>query len=151
MSQALKTIEQYIAQDRKKDTIFIGFNAEYAKVFLGMKSPTEDEHFMSWLDRDKSNWEKRDEFKQFMAKELPHVHYCDVYDYVPPSYLQWPYLGTIALDIEAGSEEELLLNRIYEDETGEPVSLDAVVYSMSYENAKRRFEKREELERLEYE
>jgi len=49
MAQFLQTIEEYIATTRKKDTIFVGFNAEFAKVFLGIKTP-DDENFMSWLD-----------------------------------------------------------------------------------------------------
>ena len=150
MAQLLHTIEEYIATIRKKDTIFVGFNAEFAQVFLGIKTPN-DENFMSWLDKDKTNWEKREEFKQFMAKELPHVSYCDVFDYVPPSYLQWPFLGTIALDIEAGGAEEQWLNSIYEDEDGEPKSLDTVIYIMSYESAQRRWKLRDDREKMEYE
>ena len=151
MAQVLDTIEGYIANVRKKDTIFVGFNAEYAKVFLRIKKTTEDEPFMSWLDTDKTNWEKREEFIQFMAKELPDVQYCDVFDYVPPSYLQWPFLGTIALDIEAGGEVERLLNSKYENEEGKPISLDTVIYIMSYKDAVRRWKIRDEHERMEYE
>lgn len=150
MAQVLDTIEGYIANVRKKDTIFVGFNAEYAKVFLGIKNPVEDEPFMSWLDRDKTNWEKRDEFIRFITQELPDVQYCDVFDYVPSSYLQWPFLGTIALDIEAGGVEEQLLNSKYEDEEGNPILLDTVVYIMSYEDAVRRWKIRDEHERMEY-
>ena len=143
MPRALKTIEQYITQDRKKDTIFIGFSPTYAKAFLRMDmSEEEREH---WLDKENVNWKKREEFIQFMTQEMPHVKLTDVFDYFSPSWELWPFLGTIAIDVEAGGPEEDVLNRRYEDETGEPISLDAVVYIMSYENAKRRFEKREEL------
>lgn len=151
MPKLLDSIEGYIAKVRKKDTIYIGFNESYAKVFLGMEEPISQEHPFEWLDKEKTNWEKREEFKRFMAKELPDINLVDVYDYVPPTYLVWPFLGTIAINIDAGSVEERLISSRYEDEKGNPKSLDAVVYIMSYEDAKRRWEQRDEIERAEYE
>jgi hypothetical protein len=150
MPQLLKAIEQFIAEDRQKDTIYIGFNPDYAKVFMGIAHLSDyDDPFM-WLDKEKTNWDKREEFKQFMAAELPHIALSDVYDYVPPGYLQWPFLGTIAIDVEVDSPEYHIINNRYEDADGEPKALDAVVFIMSYEDAVQRWKKREELEDLEY-
>lgn len=149
MPQLLDSIEGYITNVRKKDTIFIGFNELYAKVFLGMEDPFSQEEPFQWLDKEKTNWDKREEFKRFIAKELPEINLIDVYDYVPLTYLVWPFLGTIAIDVEIGSPEYDAINSRYEDEHGNPKSLDAVVYIMSYEDAKRRWEKRQEIERIE--
>ena len=140
MPRALKTIEQYIVEDRQKDTIFIGFSPTYAKAWMRLEmSEEEREH---WLDEENVNWEKREEFIQFMAQELPHVKLTDVFDKVPLSWELWPFLGTIAIDVEAGGSEEDIINGRYEDETGEPISLDAVVYIMTYENAQKAWERR---------
>lgn len=144
MAQVLDTIEGYIANVRKRDTIYIGFNPNYAKEVL--KISAEDLVSDDWLDKKKTNWEKREEFKQFMAETLPNIVLTDVFDYVHPGYIEWPFLGTIAIDVEIDSLEYHLVNNRYEDENGEPYSLDAVVYVMSYEDAKRRYEKRKEYE-----
>lgn len=144
MAQVLDTIEGYIANVRKKDTIFIGFSPTYAKVFMDI--PIEDESPFGWLSKENVNWKKRDEFKQFMAETLPNIKLTDVFDYVHPEYIEWPFLGTIAIDVEIDSPEYHLINDRYEDESGKPYSLDAVVYVMSYEDAKRRYEKRKALE-----
>lgn len=135
MAQVLKTIEQYITEDRKCDTIFIGFNEEYAKASLGIREPVEDEGFMAWLDKDKTNWAKREEFIQWMSENYPSIKLVDVFDNVPIGYLQWPFLGTIAIDVDIDSPEYHAINSRYEDEQGEPYSLDAVVWSMTFEIA----------------
>jgi hypothetical protein len=144
MAQVLDTIEGYIANVRKRDTIYIGFNPNYAKEAL--KISAEDSIPDNWLDKKMTNWEKRDEFKQFMSETLPNIVLTGVFDYVHPGYIEWPFLGTIAIDVEIDSPEYHLINNRYEDEHGEPYSLDAVVYLMSYDNAKRRYEKRKEYE-----
>lgn len=143
MSQILQTIEGYIAQTRKKDTIFISFNEEYAKAFMGIREPSEEEGFMSWLDKDKTNWAKREEFKQFIVETMPKIKLTDVYDNVPIGYIEWPFLGTIAIDTEIDSPEYNAINSRYEDETGNPISLDAVVWIMTYEQAKKLHAKKE--------
>ncbi|MDD3595887.1 hypothetical protein [Sulfuricurvum sp.] len=143
MSQILQTIEEYIAQTRKKDTIFISFNEEYAKAFMGIREPSVEEGFMSWLDKDKTNWAKREAFKQFIVETMPKIKLTDVYDNVPIGYIEWPFLGTIAIDAEIDSPEYNAINSRYEDETGNPISLDAVVWIMTYEQAKKLHAKKE--------
>jgi len=144
MAQVLDTIEGYIANVRKKDSIFIGFSPMYAKVFMDI--PIEDESPFGWLSKKNVNWEKRDEFKQFMAETMPEIKLTDVYDNVPVGYIEWPFLGTIAINVEIDSSEYHAINNRYEDENGEPYELDAVVYIMRYEDALRAYEKRKALE-----
>lgn len=144
MAQVLDTIEGHIANVRKKDTIFIGFSPTYAKVFMDI--PIEEESPFGWLSKENVNWEKREEFKKFMAETMPHISLTDVYDNIPVEYIEWPFLGTLAIDVEIDSPEYHAINNRYEDENGEPYTLDAVVYIMKYEDALRVYEKRKALE-----
>jgi hypothetical protein len=143
MARVLDTIEGYITKVRQKDTIFISFNELYAKAYMGIQEPSGDDGFMNWLDKDKTNWEKCEEFKAFMTETMPHVTLTDVFDNVPVGYMEWPFLGTIAIDVEVESPEYHAINSRYEDESGEPKSLDAVVWIMTYEQAKKLHEKKE--------
>lgn len=144
MAQVLDTIEGYITNVRKRDTIFIGFSPTYAKVFMDL--PIEDESTFGWLSKENVNWEKREEFKQFMVKTMPEIKLTDVYDNVPVGYMEWPFLGTIAIDVEIDTPEYDIINSRYEDENGEPYFLDAVVYIMKYEDALKAYAKRKALE-----
>ena len=143
MAQVLKTIEEYIATIRKKDTIFISFNEPYARASLGMVNDVDVTDFMWFLDKDKTNWEKREEFIKWMRETYPNVHLEDVFDDVPMGYLEWPFLGTIAIDVDIDSPEDHAINSRYEDEKGKPYSLDAVVWSMTFEIAQGRHAKKE--------
>lgn len=150
MPQVLDTIESHIVNVRKRDTIFITFNEEYAKAFMGIREPAEDEGFMDWLSKENTNWEKREEFKHFIAEAMPHVKLTDVYDNVPIGFIEWPFLGTIAIDVEIDSPEFHMINSHYEDENGEPKSLDAVIWIMTYEQAKPLWQKKEEFLEAEF-
>lgn len=144
MPQALMTIEQYIVEVRKKDTLFMGFSPTYAKAWMRLPM-SEDEEF-NWLSKDNVNWGKRDEFLQFMSHQLPDIQLTDVFDNVPLEYQLWPFLGTIAMDIDVGSEEEKILTEHYEGEDGHPKSLDAVIFIMTLEQASTAHEKRKQLD-----
>lgn len=150
MPKVLDTIESHIVNVRKRDTIFITFNEEYAKASMGIREPAEDEGFIDWLSKKNVNWEKREEFKQFMAETMPDIKLTDVFDNVPPGYIEWPFLGTIAIDVEIDSPEYHTINSHYEDENGEPKSLDAVIWIMTYEQAKPLWQKNEEFLEAEF-
>lgn len=154
MPRVLKTIEQYIAEDRKKDTIYITYNEPYAKAYMGIPlgpNDKDEDGFMEFLNKDKTNWDKREEFVRWMKDTYPHVHLEDVFDNVPLGYLQWPYLGSIAIDVEIDSPEYYAINNRYEDENGEPKSLDAVVWVMHYDTAKELHAKKEAMWEAEFE
>ncbi len=143
MPRLLKTIEQYITEDRQKDTIFITFNEPYAKARLGIPMEEDESGLMSFLDKEKTNWEKREDFIQWMKDNYPNIVIEDVFDNVPLGYLEWPFLGTIAIDVEIDSPEYHAINNRYEDENGEPKALDAVVWIMAYDVAKELHAKKE--------
>lgn len=145
MPQILQTIEEYISQDRKKDTIFITFNEPYAKARLDIPLNEEESEFMGFLDKEKTNWEKREDFIQWMNDNYPDIGLEDVFDNVPLGYLEWPFLGTIAIDVEIDSPEYHAINNRYEDENGDPKALDAVVWIMAYDVAKELHAKKEKM------
>ena len=147
MSRIIKTIEEYITNDRKRDTVFMTFNAPYAKARL--KISLDDNE--SFLDKVHTNQQKREEFIQWMKETYPHVHLEDVFDNVPMGYMQWPFLGSIAIDVEIDSPEYHAINNRYEDENGEPKALDAVVWIMTYEVAKKLHAEREAMWEGEFE
>lgn len=140
MAQILMLIEEYIVKVRKEDTLFMGFHPLFAKAYINLPM-TEDEQ-MKWLKKSHIAVKAREEFIAYMAKNLPHVTLTEVFDNVPVDYIEWPYLGTLALDIPVGSKEQKEIEARYENEQGQPKSLDAVLYIMSYEDAKRSYEKR---------
>lgn len=153
MPQILRTIEEYIATVRKKDTIFISFNKPYACARLRIpleKDDQDEDGFESFLNKEKTNWEKREEFIQWMKETYPHIHFEDVFDNVPMVYLEWPFLGTIAIDVEIDSPEYDAINSRYEDENGEPKSLDAVVWFMKFETAQKIHEEKEAMWEAEF-
>lgn len=141
MPRIIKTIEEYIVNDRKKDTIFMTFNAPYVKEYMGLELG-ENEKFM---DRENTNEQKREEFIAWMKETFPYVHLEDVFDSVSIGYLQWPFLGSIAIDVEINSPEYHAINSRYEDENGNPKELDAVVWIMFYEVAKDLYAKKNEM------
>lgn len=135
MPKQLMTIEEYIVKVRKKDTLFIGFNPSYAKV--SMKLPMSDMEKFRWLHKKNVNWEKHKEFLSFMQETMPEIELTEVFDNVPIGYIEWPLLGTMAIDTDIQSQQYQTLIRKYEDDNGEPFSLDAVLYTMTYEIAQK--------------
>lgn len=79
-----------------------------------------------------------------MAENLPHVELSDVYDNLPIGYMEYPYLGTIAIDVDIDSPDYHIINSRYEDETGQPFNLDAIIWIMPYEQAFSSYEKRKD-------
>ena len=134
MARLLKTIEEHIAQERKKETLFVNFSHTYNKTRLDIPYEKDDDVFF-WLKKENVNWEKRTEFQAFIAENYPNVNLTDVFDVVPPEYEVWSFLGTIALDVEVGSSEYIEICKAYENPDGSPKSLDAVMYIMTPEEA----------------
>lgn len=134
MAIAVKTIEEYIVQDRQQTTLFVNFSHTYNKTRMGIPFERDDDPFF-WLNKENVNWKKREEFQAYMAENYPNIALTDVFDSVPPEYEVWPFLGTIALDVEVGSSEYNNLCKAYENDDGSPQSLDAVLYIMTPEEA----------------
>lgn len=139
MPQTLLTIEEYIATVRKKDTLHISFNAPQAKFRMNIPLDDNDKSgsiFGHYTNTNKTNWEKREEFLKWMKDNYPNIQITDVFDYLPSGYLSYPFLGTIAIDVDIDSPEYHAICSIYDDVNGEPKSLDAVLWIMKYTLAK---------------
>jgi hypothetical protein len=142
MPIAMKTICQYIAEDRKKDTIYIVFNSNYNNALLKRK------HFgdiFEIVDKTKTDNKTREEFLEFMKTNLPDVKLVPVGDYVSLSLLEWPYLGTIAIDVNIDSKEFEIITQKY----GNPykdnfINDTTLLWIMPYEEAMKIWEQRKE-------
>ncbi len=146
MPQLLKTIEEYIATDRKEATLFVNFSKPYNQASLGIPFDNNVDEYsgFDWLDKKHVNEQKRQEFLEYMKINFPNIKLVEVFDNVPMSYLVWPFLGTMAIDIDPKSEEAKKICALFEDENEEPLSMDAVIYIMEYEIAQKLHQKREE-------
>jgi hypothetical protein len=86
MPQILKTIEDYVVNDRKRDTYFMVFNTVYNDIHAFNKEP-ENGIFTGYLNKEFTDNKVRDEFLQFMQKEFPNTKLIEVFDLVDSSYM----------------------------------------------------------------
>jgi len=139
MPIAMKTICQYIAEDRKKDTIYMVFNSAYNKAILKIEDVENP------VDETKTDEKTKEEFLEFMKTNLPDVKLVPVGDYVPLSLLQWPYLGTIAIDVDIDSKEFEIITKKYGNPYEEEFINDTtLLWIMPYEEAVKIWEQRKE-------
>ena len=148
MPQILQTLEEYVVEDRKRETYFIVFNTAYNDMYAFNKEPKSDnleDIFTGFLDKKFVDYKARDEFMNFMKENFPNTKLVEVFDFVAAGYMMYPYLGTIATDCEENDEVYNTLCKKYEDETGMPKSNSAVFWSISYEIALKAYKERKEL------
>ena len=129
MPQILKIIEDYVVNDRKRDTFFMVFNTVYNDIHAFNKEPeinSLEEIFTGYLNKEFTDNKARDEFFKFMQKEFPHTKLIEVFDLVDSSYMTYPYLGTIAIDCEENDEVYNAICKKYEDSKGIELSNNAV-------------------------
>lgn len=148
MPQILKTLDEYVVEDRKRETYFIVFNTAYNDIYAfnkDLESDNLEDIFTDFLDKKFVDYKARDEFMNFMKENFPNTKLTEVFDLVSSSYIMYPYLGTIAIDCEENDEVYNALCKKYEDETGMPKSNSAVFWSISYEIALKSYKERKEL------
>jgi len=137
MPIAMKTICQYIVEDRKKDTIYMVFNSAYNKAMLKIEDVENP------VDETKTDEKTREEFLEFMKTNLPNVKLTPVGDYVSSSLLQWPYLGTLAIDVDIDSKEFEIITKKYGSPYGDNLINDTtLLWIMPYEEAIKIWEQR---------
>ena len=137
MPIAMKTICQYIVEDRKKDTIYMVFNSAYNKAMLKIEDVENP------VDETKTDEKTREEFLEFMQTNLPNVKLIPVGDYVSSSLLQWPYLGTLAIDVDIDSKEFEIITQKYGSPYGDNFINDTtLLWIMPYEEAIKIWEQR---------
>ncbi|OCL89475.1 hypothetical protein [Arcobacter porcinus] len=139
MPRLLKTLTEYVATIRKRETYFMVFNTVYNDLYAFKNEPNSEENaeygIFGYLNEKCVNNIARDEFINFMKDKFPNTQIHEVFDMVSPGYLIYPYLGTIAIDCEKDDEVYNAICKKYEDKLGNPLSKDAVFWSISYEIA----------------
>lgn len=148
MPKILKTLDEYVVEDRKREAYFIVFNTAYNDIYAFRKEPETDnlkDILTGFLDKKFVDYKVRDEFMNFMKENFPNTKLIEVFDFVAAGYMMYPYLGTIAIDCEEKDEVYNALCKKYEDETGMPKSNSAVFWAISYEIALKSYKERKEL------
>src|SRR5574344_711355 len=139
MPRLLKTLSQYVVERRKNEAYFMVFNTVYNDIYAYKKEQSSEENIkegiFGYLKKKYVNHAARNQFLKFMKDNFPNVKLVEVFDMVSPGYLVYPYLGTIAIDCEENDEVYNAICKKYEDELGNPLSKDAVFWSVSYEIA----------------
>ena len=136
MPRLLKTLTEYVATIRKRETYFMVFNTVYNDIYaFGNEQNSAENGIYGYLNKKYVNNIARDEMINFMKDNFPNVKLEEVFDMVSPGYMVYPYLGTIVIDCEKDDEVYNAICKKYEDELGNPLSKDAVFWSISYEIA----------------
>ena len=129
MPIVLSTIEEYTLSIDKM-SFWLCFNEVYNRAHIHHEKG-------NIFDEKHIDNEAREEFLQFMDTHFPQAKLTPVFDLVSVGYLEYPYLGSIAVDCDENDEIYKALCEKYEDENGRPKSLNAVFYSMDLEFAKK--------------
>lgn len=151
MPQLLYTIDEYIATKRKKPTIWIVFNSLYNDVHAFKKKLTDEESLRGYLDEKYTDTQAREEFLDFMKTNFPDVALLKVFDLVSLGYLVYPYLGSIAIDTDVGSDAYVALSQKYGDPYGDATVNNKVLWVMEYDDAKSMYDKKQKLLEDEFE
>ena len=129
MPIVLPTIEEYTLSIDKM-SFWLCFNEAYNRAHIHHEKG-------NIFDEKHIDNEAREEFLQFMDTHFPQAKLTPVFDLVSVGYLEYPYLGSIAVDCDENDEIYKALCEKYEDENARPKSLNAVFYSMDLEFAKK--------------
>lgn len=152
MPQLLPTIEEFIATDIKRQGYWMVFNTSYNDVHAFRKPAKIDEEsgMCRYLVEEDTDNQARDEFISFMQQNYPSVRLVKVFDLVHTNYQVWPYLGSIAIDMQPGDDVYIALSEKYNDPVLDPVVNNAVLWTADYENAVLRHRDRVAMIGLEY-
>jgi len=143
MAKLLYTIEEYITKHRKKDSIWMVFNTRYNEIHALQMMPKVDESVWSlFYDKQFTDNQARQEFLDFMQENFPQTKLIEVFDLVGVDYIEWPYLGSIAIDADIGSDVYKALCEKYGDAYEDPKDINRVLWVMRYDDAKECYEKR---------
>jgi len=141
MPVALKTVCQYIAEVRKKDSFYLTFNTAFNDICVFKKI---DEYDIDDFYNEKyTDYEKRDEFIDFMNSNFPDVKLIEVYDL--SDMLVYPYLGTLLVDADLDSEVFKVVCERFEKPNGDPIDNRLIIWELTYEKAKKFAKMREKM------
>lgn len=131
----LYTIDEYIADHRKKDTIWMVFNTRYNEIHLFDQYPTNEDDLRPYV-KELTDEVARQEFLDFMQMNFPLTKLVNVFDLVSKTWIEWPYLGSIAIDADIGSDVYKALCAKYGDAYEDPISTNQALWVMGYEEAR---------------
>ncbi|WP_157279210.1 hypothetical protein [Aliarcobacter butzleri] len=137
MPQILYTIDEYVTKERQRDTYWMVFNTVYNDVHTFGKKITGENAFDKYLNKDFTDYEKREEFLKYMNSNFPDIKLIEVFDLVSSNYLQFPYLGSIAIECEKDDIVFKALSEKYGNPYEDAISNNAVFWVLDYENAKK--------------
>ncbi|NBK99717.1 MAG: hypothetical protein EOM50_17240 [Erysipelotrichia bacterium] len=141
MPQILYTIEEYITEQRKKDSIWMVFNTRYNELHALHHVINEEDTF-GYYDKHFTDEAARASFLTFMKENFPEISLVEVFDLVGIEWLQWPYLGSIAIDADVGSTVYNALCEKYGNAYDDPKDTNQALWVMEYKDAKKWHEKR---------
>lgn len=133
MPQILYTVEEYIAEHRKKDSIWIVFNTRYNEIHA-LHQKLDDDN-MVFYDEQYTDSVAREAFLAYMKEHFPDTTLVNVFDLVSPDWLGWPYLGSIAIDADIGSDVYNALCAKYGDAYEDPNDTNQALWVMEYQDA----------------
>ena len=128
-------IEQYATIVRKKDTFWMVFNHTYNDLHA-FKLEWTDEMRDTYLQTSETDKNARAEFLTFMKNYFPNVPLVEVGDLVSTDHIIWPYLGSIAIDADIGSDVYIALCEKYGDPHHDPIANNACLWLIEYNDAK---------------
>lgn len=134
MPSMIKTIEELVVTELKRDGYWFVFNTLYNDV-RAFKKPIPPSLDTFWLDQKYTDNNARQDFLDFMSENFPIVKLHEVMDFVPTEVMMWPYLGSIAVDLEKGDPAYQALVKIYGDPEEEASDNRHVFWCMPYEVA----------------
>ncbi len=137
MPQVLPTIEEFIATDIQRKGYWIVFNTSYNDIHALKKQPELDEETgeRRYLVEEDTDEVARAEFLTYMQNNFPNVRLVEVFDVVSLSYMIWPYLGSIAIDMQPGDRVYNALSEKYNDPEKDPTVNNAVLWTMHLADA----------------
>jgi hypothetical protein len=134
MPQMLYTIEEYIAKHRKKESVWMVFNSRYNEIHALHQSIDEEDAF-GYYDKRFTDETARENFLEYMKSTFPETSLVEVFDLVGRGWLQWPYLGSIAIDTDIGSNVYKALCEKYGNAYEDPKQTNQALWVMRYEDA----------------
>lgn len=146
MPMLLQTVEEIIVTKFQRQGYWMVFNRSYNDVHVFNRKP-EDGAYLSEASADEG---ARAEFIEYMKTNFPEVKTYQVFDLVSLSYMVWPYLGSIAIDMDKGDAVYQALSEKYNDPELDGKNSSAVLWTSSYEHALKHHTKRTALIEAEF-
>ena len=147
MPQVLENVCDCIAKHRQKDSFWVTFNTVYNDInaFKNRDKYAQEDLFVEYLNDKNTDKEMQKEFLDFMQENFPDVKLIPVFDHVGPEWMIYPYLGSYLIDADIDSDVFKKICARFENPDGSPKDNRLVIWTMTYEEAKKCSEKLQEV------